>query len=86
MFPLLDRNGPNTLELFQIWLNLPAKHKLADPYFTMFWDRDIPRRRFTDAHGRATAVTVIAGALDETMPLAPPPHSCPRAGPSEWIH
>ena len=75
MFPLLDRNGPNTLELFQIWLNLPAKHKLADPYFTMFWDQDIPRQRFTDANGRATTVTVIAGALDGTAPLPPPPHS-----------
>src|SRR5262245_6736524 len=75
MFPLLDRNGPNTLELFQIWLNLPAKSKLADPYFTMFWDKDIPRRRFTDAEGRATTVTVIAGAIDGATPLAPPPHS-----------
>ena len=75
MFPLLDRNGPNTLDLFQIWLNLPAKSKLTDPYFTMFWDQDIPRCRFTDATGRRTTVTVIAGALGGTPPLAPPPHS-----------
>jgi len=75
MFPLLDRNGPNTLELFQIWLNLPAKSKLADPYFTMFWDKDIPRRRFTDVNGRTTTVTVIAGALDGLIPPPPPPHS-----------
>jgi redox-sensitive bicupin YhaK (pirin superfamily) len=74
MFPLLDANGPNTLELFQIWLNLPAKHKLADPYFTMFWDRDIPRRR-SGADGRQVEVTVIAGALEDVQPLAPPPHS-----------
>src|SRR5262245_39963599 len=75
MFPLLDRNGPNTLELFQIWLNLPAKSKLADPYFTMLWDKDIPRRRLTDANGRVTTVTVIAGAIDGAAPLTPPPHS-----------
>src|SRR5436190_11448224 len=35
MFPLLDAHGPNTLELFQIWLNLPGKDKLVAPYFTM---------------------------------------------------
>jgi hypothetical protein len=60
MFPLLDRHGPNTLELFQIWLNLPAKNKLAAPYFTMFWDKDIPRRRYPGVE-----VTLIAGALDD---------------------
>jgi redox-sensitive bicupin YhaK (pirin superfamily) len=75
MFPLLDRNGPNVLELFQIWLNLPAKHKLAEPYFTMFWDKDIPRKRYTDATGKKVEVTVIAGALDDVRPLTPPPHS-----------
>jgi quercetin 2,3-dioxygenase len=70
MFPLLDRNGPNTLELFQIWLNLPAKHKLATPYFTMFWDQDIPRCQYPGVE-----VTVIAGALEGVEPLSPPPHS-----------
>ena len=70
MFPLLDRHGPNTLELFQIWLNLPAKNKLATPYFTMFWDQDIPRRRYPGVE-----VTVIAGALEGADPLTPPPHS-----------
>jgi quercetin 2,3-dioxygenase len=75
MFPLLDRNGPNTLELFQIWLNLPAKSKLADPYFTMLWDHEIPRRRFTDGKGRTAEVTLIAGAIDGVQPLPPPPHS-----------
>ena len=75
MFPLLDPDGPNTLELFQIWLNLPAKNKLAAPYFTMFWDQDIPRRRSTDVNGHGVEVTVIAGALEGLEPLAPPPHS-----------
>ena len=75
MFPLLNRDEPNTLELFQIWLNLPAKDKLVEPYFTMLWERDIPRRVFTDANGKRTEVMVIAGALDGTQPLPPPPHS-----------
>jgi quercetin 2,3-dioxygenase len=75
MFPLLNRDKPNRLELFQIWLNLPAKNKLADPYFTMLWDHEIPRRRFTDGKGRTAEVTLIAGAIDGVQPLTPPPHS-----------
>jgi redox-sensitive bicupin YhaK (pirin superfamily) len=75
MFPLLNQDSPNPLELFQIWLNLPAKNKLAKPYFTMFWDANIPRRRFTDAKGRNVEITVIAGPLDGVLPLVPPPHS-----------
>jgi quercetin 2,3-dioxygenase len=75
MFPLLRTDEPNPLELFQIWLNLPASDKLVDPYFTMFWDRDIPRHRATDADGRHIEVTVIAGQLCDAEPPAPPPNS-----------
>ena len=45
MFPLLKPDAGNRLELFQIWVNLPAKSKFAAPYFTMFWDKDVPRAR-----------------------------------------
>jgi redox-sensitive bicupin YhaK (pirin superfamily) len=77
MFPLLDPQNPNPLELFQIWLNLPAAGKMADPHFTMFWSQDIPRQVLTDSAGRTTEVAVIAGRLGEaeTGPLAPPPDS-----------
>ncbi|HEX5421457.1 MAG TPA: pirin family protein [Gammaproteobacteria bacterium] len=75
MFPLLDPRGPNRLELFQIWLNLPARAKFADPYFTMFWAGDIPRFQAADSNGRRTEVTIIAGALEGLRPPAPPPDS-----------
>ncbi|WP_343633595.1 pirin family protein [Roseateles sp.] len=83
MFPLLHTDRPNPLELFQIWLNLPADSKMVEPHFTMFWSQDIPRHTFVDEAGRATEVVVIAGALPDaahpggglTKPLAPPPDS-----------
>ena len=75
MFPLLNAHGGNRLELFQLWLNLPAKSKMATPYFTMLWDGDIPRVTHTDAAGRPAVITVIAGALNGLAPLPPPPHS-----------
>ncbi len=75
MFPLLEQSKPNPLELFQIWLNLPAEDKLVPPHFAMLWDRDIPRCAFTDAAGRATEVVVYAGALEGKRAPAPPPRS-----------
>ena len=75
MFPLLDTEQGNTCELFQIWLNLPAADKMVEPYFTMLWSEDIPRHRHTDADGRVTEVTVIAGTFEDLHPPAPPPSS-----------
>jgi redox-sensitive bicupin YhaK (pirin superfamily) len=87
MFPLLESGKPNPLELFQIWLNLPARSKMCEPHFTMLWADDIPHRFFESGDGAVTEVAVIAGrlagprsasdpdAVDVTEPLVPPPDS-----------
>ena len=75
MFPLLEREKSNPVELFQIWLNLPAEDKLVAPHFSMLWSGDIPGARFVDEAGRWTEVTVVAGELDGKRPPPPPPHS-----------
>jgi len=84
MFPLLDTGKPNPLELFQIWLNLPARSKMCEPHFTMLWAEDIPYRAFEGESGAVTQVGVIAGRLEVPRasgaaevvePLAPPPDS-----------
>jgi len=71
MFPLLNRDSPNTLELFQIWLNLPRDKKFARPYYTMLWSENIPAYQVRDMHGRSTGIRIIAGNLDGYT--APPP-------------
>ncbi|WAS90869.1 pirin family protein [Nannocystis punicea] len=75
MFPLLDREGKNPAELFQIWLNLPRASKLAPPHFSMLWRETIPTHVAVDAEGRRAEVTVIAGQFAEAKPPAPPPNS-----------
>jgi redox-sensitive bicupin YhaK (pirin superfamily) len=76
MFPLLDESQPNPLELFQIWLNLPARSKMVPAHFTMFWGQDIPRLTARDDAGRSTEVSVVAGRLEGAgAPLPPPPDS-----------
>jgi redox-sensitive bicupin YhaK (pirin superfamily) len=75
MFPLLEKDKPNPLELFQIWLNLPAADKMVDPYFTMLWQKDVPVLRFLDDKQRLTEVTVIAGELEGKQAALPPPSS-----------
>lgn len=71
MFPLLDPGEPNTLELFQIWLNLPPQSKMVPAHFGMLWGEEIPT--LTPAPG--VSVDVIAGALSGVDAAAPPPDS-----------
>jgi quercetin 2,3-dioxygenase len=75
MFPLLDAKHSNPTELLQIWINLPRKHKFADPYFSMFWSSRIPERVLEDASGGKTKVRVVAGRFGPSHALAPPPDS-----------
>lgn len=71
MFPLLDPDGPNPLELFQIWLNLPPESKMVDAYFGMLWGEDIP----TIEPAPGVSVDVIAGEIEGNRPPSPPPDS-----------
>ena len=76
MFPLLKDDAPNPLQLFQIWLNLPAADKMVDPYFTMLWSHVTPSERIPGANGEgAVELTVLAGNLRDLKPSTPPPDS-----------
>jgi redox-sensitive bicupin YhaK (pirin superfamily) len=75
MFPLVKAAAPNPVELFQIWLNLPKRSKMVEPYFTMLWADTVPTLDKVDSEGRAVSITVVAGALDGVAPPAPPPNS-----------
>lgn len=75
MFPLVDPANPNPLELFQIWLNLPAASKMVPPHFQMLWSEDIPRKVFVDANGGETTVTSMAGQVADLVAPKPPPAS-----------
>ncbi len=71
MFPLIHEERDNPLELFQIWLNLPASDKFVEPYYKMLWKEDIPVHRVEDKDGRSTEITVVAGSIGDVA--APPP-------------
>ncbi|WP_457134087.1 pirin family protein [Mycobacteroides abscessus] len=71
MFPLLSQDAGNPFELYQIWLNLPASNKFADPQFSMQWREKIPVV-VPDGTVGAAQVMVIAGRFDGVAPLAPP--------------
>ena len=80
MFPLLEKEKENPVELFQIWLNLPPEDKMVPPHFTMLWAHEIPRAIFQDDEGKKTHVMAVTGLPkgglvdggDRTPPPPPP--------------
>ncbi len=54
-----ERGG--TLEMMQLWVNLPAKNKMAPPAYQTLLDTTIPSVNLPDGAGR---VRVIAGEFD----------------------
>ncbi len=75
MFPLLRADADNPLDLFQIWLNLPATDKMAEPHFKMLWSEEIPTVQRAGAE-----IVVIAGRFDDATPPTPAPKSWAARG------
>jgi len=75
MFPLINEDKPNPLEIFQVWLNLPKVSKMVDPHFKMLWHEDIPVINHKDESNKVTIIEVIAGQINTTNALAPTPNS-----------
>jgi len=75
MFPLLSKEEENPMELFQIWLNLPAKNKMSDPDFKMFWHENLPKHVLNDVNGIKTTVEIIAGTIFGKKAPTPPSKS-----------
>jgi redox-sensitive bicupin YhaK (pirin superfamily) len=73
MFPLIHQQRDNTLDLFQIWLNLPAKDKMTAPGYEMIWAETVPNVQLEGGH-----VRVISGSWNEIQAPRPPAAS--------WAH
>lgn len=71
MFPLVYADKPNPLELFQIWLNLPASSKSARPEYKMLWAEDIPVIEQASEDGSKARVRLISGRLHGVDSLEP---------------
>lgn len=75
MFPLINADKGNHVELFQVWLNLPRDSKFVPAHFSMLWADTLPVHHFKNEAGKTTTVTTIAGTIEGKAPPAPPPSS-----------
>jgi hypothetical protein len=58
--------------MFQLWLNLPIKSKLATPTAVMLWNEQIPVNEQVTASGERAIVRTIAGLGSEKAGRVPP--------------
>lgn len=75
MFPLIHEDQPNHLEIFQIWLNLPAKNKFVEPHFKMLWKEAIPVID-TIHNDCITQIDLVAGSYRD--------YQAPETTPDSW--
>lgn len=71
MFPLVNQDKPNPLELFQIWLNLPAKDKFVEPEYKMLWKEQVPIIKYCDETGKNSEIRIISGEYNGVKALKP---------------
>ncbi len=58
--PAFTRSG-GLFQVIQLWVNLPTKHKMAQPHYQSILDQDIPTVSLPDGAG---VMRVIAGEFD----------------------
>ena len=75
MFPLINQEKENHLEIFQVWLNLPKASKFVEPHFRMLWKDMVPVVKEVDEGGKTTEINVIAGSLNDVKAAEPTPDS-----------
>ena len=88
MFPLIHEEKENPLELFQIWLNLPAEDKFVKPHYKMLWEEDIPKLKLLGENGKSIKITVVAGSVNGLEAVPPAPDSWAAKAENEvaiWI-
>ena len=73
MFPLTNIDKDNRLDLFQIWLNLPAKDKMTSPGYEMIWAEEVPNIELEGGQ-----VRIITGRWGE--------HTAPAAPQASWAY
>ena len=75
VFVLLNKDKENPLELFQIWLNLPAANKFVKPFYKMLWAEEVAKVNAEDENGHKTQIILVAGEMGETKAIPPAPDS-----------
>ena len=75
MFPMVNDDKPNTLEIFQVWLNLPKANKMVEPAFKMLWKEEVPIVIEQAENGGQVKIQLVAGKYQESQAVDPTPNS-----------